>query len=511
MAKQDSTPTPVAEAPAAESTLSIDVKVRDVGPARKSLTIEVPADKIAEQIGQRFDRLQDEAAVPGFRRGNAPRRLLTRRFSDAVRDEVRTQLLSEAYNQAIEQEKLQVLGEPDFKDIESIKLPDEPGQPLSFQVEVEVTPTFELPELEGVAVKRPRLEVTDKDVDEQVDRLRTQFGSLTEVTDGKADADDYVLADVRIRAGDNADDAAEELAHHPGTYILVPSKQRDDKGHVAGIVITDLGKKLRGKAVGDELRISLTGPSGHEDPRIKDQPITLVIRLDKIERVTPAAIEDLSAQMGVESADDLRQRIRQDLQARRDREQKAAMHDQISDYLLETVAMDLPEGISGRQAARNLQRQALELAYRGASEDEIAQHIAEMRGETEERAQRQLKLSFILQQAAEKLAVEVSEGEINGRIAMLAMQQGRRPEKVRRDMLRNGQLEQLYGQVRDQKTLDLILEKAKVTDVDPAELTQAAEAKAQTKSKSKAGAKKSKAAGAKAKGAKASDAEKQDA
>lgn len=498
MAKQDSTDTAVAQAPEASGETTINVKVEDAGPARKALTIDVPSERIATQLEQRFDQLQQEADIPGFRRGNAPRRLLTRRFNDAVRDEVRGQLLSEAYSQAIEQEQIEVLGEPEFKDIDAVQLPDAADQGMTFTVEVEVVPHFELPNLEGIAIKRPKLEVKDSDIDEQVDRMQKQSGSLTEVADGKAEADDYVLADVRIRAGKDAEATAEEIAHHPGTYILVPSKERDDKGHVAGIVIDDLGKKLRGKKVGDELAVSLTGPTGHEDPRIKDQPITLAIRVDKIERVTPAAIEDLVSQFGVESVDDLKQRIRQDLEGRRDREQKSAMHEQVSEYLLEAVPMDLPEGISGRQAARNLQRQAMEMAYRGMNEDEIAQQIAELRGESEEQAQRQLKLFFILQRAAEAMNIEVSEGEINGRIAMMAMQQGRRPEKLRRDMLHNGQLEQLYSQARDQKTLDQILEKAKVTDVDPKELEKAtSDAKATSKSATKTTKKKTQSKSAK--------------
>lgn len=481
MAKHESSQAPVAdpvsEADAAEPKVKLDIAVEDVGPARKCLTISVPADHIARQIDQRFDQLQDEAAIPGFRRGAAPRRLLTRRFSSAVRDEVRSQLISEAFTQAIEQEKLDVLGEPQFKDIDALELPDE--GPLSFKVEVEVVPSFELPSLEGIAVKRPKLDVADKDVDEQIDRMRRQFGSLAQVADGKAEADDYLLADVRIRAGEVKKDAdGEEIAHHPGTYILVPGPKREDKGHVAGIVVEKLGARLRGKSVGDSVNLSLTGPAGHEDARIKDQPITLVVRIDKIERVTPAAVEELCAQVGAESPDDLKQRVRRDLEARRDREQKAAMHEQISEHLLEKIAMDLPQGLSGRQSDRLLRRQALEMAYRGMSEDEIGQQIAELRAESEQQAQRQLKLYFILSRAAEKLEVSVSEGEINGRIAMLAMQQNRRPEKLRRDMLHNGQLEQLYNQVRDQKTLDLILEKARVSDVDPQELHKEADADA---------------------------------
>ncbi len=133
---------------------------------------------------------------------------------------------------------------------------------------------------------------------------------------------------------------------------------------------------------------------------------------------------------------------------------------------LENVDLELPKGVTGRQTARVLQRQQMELAYRGVPEDEIAQQIAEAREGSEEEAIRQLKLFFILDKAAKDLEVEVNENEINGRIAMMAQQQGRRPEKLRQEMHKRGQIEQLYLQVREQKVMDQIIEKASITEVE---------------------------------------------
>src|SRR5690606_28825830 len=92
------------------------VTVEDIGPARKSLTIEVPAERIAKKIESSYEKLRMEAAVPGFRRGRAPQRLLQKRFGDSVLDDVKVQLLSECYTQAVEDHKLEVIGQPDIKD-----------------------------------------------------------------------------------------------------------------------------------------------------------------------------------------------------------------------------------------------------------------------------------------------------------------------------------------------------------------------------------------------------------
>ena len=114
------------------------VTVEDIGPARKRLTIELPAERIADKVKNNIDRLREEAAIPGFRKGRAPTRLLERRFGETLRDDVRRQLLTESYTQAVEAESLDVIGEPEIQDAEDLQIPDE--GPLVFKVEVEVSP-----------------------------------------------------------------------------------------------------------------------------------------------------------------------------------------------------------------------------------------------------------------------------------------------------------------------------------------------------------------------------------
>jgi trigger factor len=443
------------------------VTVEDAGPARKSLTIEIPADRIKKKIEDNFGKLKDDAVLPGFRRGRAPQRLLEKRFGTSLRDEVRGQLLSESYSQAVEDEKLDVIGEPDIKDFDKITLPE--SGPLTYKVEVEVSPKVELPPLDGLEVNKPKLEVDDAKVTAEIERLRERYGKMVDAPDVAVGPEDFVQSEVRVLAGENvdpADEKAEQISQQSGVYIHVAGESRQFKGHVVGIVVDDLGKRMAGKKVGDVVTVSMTGPVSHENDKIKGKPITIVIRLEKVERLAPAELDALPAQLGLESVEQLKERVKQMLEQRRDNEQQAAMHKQLADMLLEKVKLDLPEGLTGRQAGRVLQRQAMEMSYRGVPEREIETKIAELRASSEEDARKQLKLFFILDQAAKDLNIEVSEQEVNGRIAMLARQQNRRPEKLRQQMQRSGEIEHLYLQIREQKTLDKVIEKAKVTEVD---------------------------------------------
>lgn len=470
------------------------VSVEDAGPARKKIKIEVPAERIAAKLQENFDKLQEDAVLPGFRRGRAPLRLIQKRFGSSIREDVRMQIISESYGQAVEDNKLEVLGEPEIKDIDKIVLPE--NGPLSFEVEVEVAPVFELPSLEGVEVKKPKLEVTEADITKEIDNLRERMGTLSPAADGQVQPGDYLTANVVVRAGADANDEAELLAGDPQSTVFVPAAEGDGKGNIGGILVEGLRDKLVGKKVGDELRLSITGPKNHEDERIREQQVTIIAKIDLIARRELATIEKLVEVSGLETVEKLNERVKEVLTERNERQQQSAMQTQVAQWLESQVNLDLPEGITGRQSARLLRRRAMELAYQGVSEQEIQQRIAELRESSDEDARRQLKLFFIIDQAAKKLEIDVNESEINSRVALIAMQQGRRPEKLRQQMQRSGELEALYLSIREGKTLDKILESAKVIEVDASELEaeQAEKAKASKPKKKSTKAKKEEAA-----------------
>lgn len=438
----------------------VNVTVEDAGAGRKHLTVEIPAERVEEQLEQQYRKLMNEATVPGFRRGRAPRRLIERKFSSTVAGEVRAELISDAYGKAVEQENLDVVGEPDIKDVDKIELPEK--GPLVFQVDLEVVPEITLPKLEGMEVKKPEAEVSDNDVKAEVTQLQNRLGTVKAVEDATAEEEDLVVADLSVLPGSDAEDDAEPLVNQTATYIRIPTDNPDDTGHIGGIVVEDLRGHLVGRKGGDTLRISTTGPASHENERIRNEPITIVLVINRVERVDPASVEKVIEQFAMSTIDDLNRHVRNMLEDRRDRRVKNEMRQQIRDHLLKTVELELPEGLTGRQTDRILRRRSLELASAGLPENEVEQRVANARTESEELAKRELKLFFILSRVAKELEVEVTDQEVNGQIAFLAAEQGRRMEKLRQDMKRNGELEHLYLLMQETKSLDRILESAKI-------------------------------------------------
>ncbi|WP_432800197.1 trigger factor [Poriferisphaera sp. WC338] len=478
----------MSEEQATEERPELEVVVEDNGPACKLLKIEIPESRIAAKIEETFGNLQSDAAIPGFRKGRAPRRLIEKRFGAGIRDDAKGHLLSEAYSQAIEENDLDVLGEPDVKDIENLELPEKGS--LKFEVTVEVTPNVELPKFEDIKVTKTKSEVTDEDVEAEINKYAERFGKAATVTDATVAAGDFVKADVHIFPQDKAGDEEACITHLHDTYIMVNGENAEFKGHVGGILIDDLGKQLAGKKIGDTLTVKTDGPASHENDDIKDKPIAIEIKLNSVERLEPASMEEVVKNVGVESEEEFRTRLREMLESQKEREQKSDMYQQVNDQLVEKVDLELPEGLTSRQIERVLQRQRMELLYRGTTEQEIETKLAETRAESEEAATKQLKLFFIIDKASKDLEVEVGDNELNGQIAMIAMQQGRRPEKLRQEMQKRGELEQLYLQIREQKTLDKILESGAVIEEVEGEAKAAKKTTKKKASKKKASKKK---------------------
>ncbi|MEM6749273.1 MAG: trigger factor [Planctomycetota bacterium] len=452
------------ESPDAPERQEQTVTVESSGPAKKTLTIEIPESRIRAKIEEGYQQLSDQAAIPGFRQGRAPRNLLEKRFGASIRDDVRNRLLSESYQQALEEHDLDVLGEPELEgdDKERPELPE--SGPLTLKVSVEVTPDVALPGFGELKVTKEPVKVGKKDVDAELKSLCNRAGKPVESTEGEVAEGDFARVDAFVYEGESVADDAEPIQSELQQHVMVAGKDRDYKGHVLGIVVADLGKQLAGKSVGDVVDIAMTGPSGHEDERVRDQKIVIRLSVTGIHRVEPASVEELLPLAGVENEDELRDRLKDELTQRAERKQEGSMHQQLRDQLGEKVELELPEKVTANQALRLLQRRRLELLYQGKPEDEVNAEIAELREQSDDAAKAQLKQFFILDRAAKDLEVDVEENELNGHIAQLAMQQGRRPEKFRQEMQQRGQIEQLYLQIREHKTLTKVLEQAQVEE-----------------------------------------------
>lgn len=435
------------------------VKVEDAGPCRKKLTIDIGKEQIAESLAEALESVIHSAQLPGFRAGKAPRRIIEKRFGKAVRDEAKGRLVSQAYSQAIEMNSLRVIGEPEGGDeIADFELDGKAN--LVFSVEVDVAPEVALPDFAGLAIKRPLVVVDDKMVQGELDRLCVNEGTL-EPKD-KADAGDY-CAGHGVMKKDSDGSVIHDIE---GAVIQIPPADKKGEGMVLGVKVTDFTKQVGSPKVHDTVSIKVKGPENHEIEAIRNEPLTVVFDIEEISTIMPASIESICATHGFENEEQLRERIMLSLNQRVLLEQQAAMRSQVAQQLIDTMDFDMPARMTAGQTAQNLNRLRLEMMHQGVADNEIEEKLAERRDATASAAVRELKLFFILDMVARENDVSITEGEVNGRIVQMAQQRGERPDILRSNLIKSGQINGIAQQIREHKSLDAIVTKATVEDME---------------------------------------------
>lgn len=445
----------------------IQVEVEDAGTLRKKLAITVPAEVIASQLEHNFNELRSDALVPGFRKGRAPLRLIQKRFAADVRESLKTSILGQSYFAAVENQEFDVLGEPRFnigtedgeklmefdEALEHIKLPE--SGDFTYCCEIEIKPTFELPELKAIAVKTPKIRITKKDVDEQLMRQRKIRGRYEPLTKGKAKAGDQLIAKVKLTV--EGDVVKEEDNVELGVRAT----------RIDGILLKELGTVFTGVQPGDQCSTECEIPDDYERTDLRGKKGLFEFTIHEVKRLKPITLKALIEQSGAESEEELRESVRDEMEAERDRLVERAKKEQVLDYLLEQIPLELPDKLSARQTDRAVLRKMIDLQQRGVPPGDIEAHIDELRTSAKEEVARSLKLDFILEKVAEQLEIAVTDEEVNTEIARMARLYNQRFDRVRDDLHSRGLLTQLAEQIRQDKCVAALLSDARLEEVKP--------------------------------------------
>lgn len=430
------------------------IRVEDAGPATKKVHVEVPKEAVARRISEQYRELRQQALIPGFRKGRVPQKLLEKKFAADVREQVRSALIRESYEQAVEQNNLQVLGEPEFEDADKIKVEEE--QPLTYSFSVEIQPEIALPELKGIKVKKPKIAVTDDHVNQAMKNLRDQQGSLIPVEDRGVETGDFLTGDVTVKVDGVV------RSNQPGAQLVARP------GRIAGLHIADLDAQLAGTKVGETRTVTMKVPDDSPVEGLRGKTIEIDVLVHSIKKLEPAEInQEFLESLGFSTEQELRDALREQMVERIDFDVKAAMRRQVLDHLLSKVEVTLPSKLSDRQTERVISRRAVDLLQRGVPRERIEAGVEHLKAGASDEAQRELKSFFILQKVAEVTGADVTEADLNNRIAMMAFQQGQRPERLKQALAKDGALANLYVSMREEAALDKLLEQAEIEEVEP--------------------------------------------
>lgn len=429
--------------------------VETLSPTRAKLTVEVPFEELKPSLDAAYKKIAQQINIPGFRRGKVPPQVIDRQVGrSAVLDEAINEVLPQKYMEALQENKVEPLSQPE---IEMTKFEDNEG--LEFTAEMDVKPAFDVPAYDNVAAEVEDIEVTDADVDEQVEALRERFGSLNDVDRAAADGD-FVVIDLSA----TKDGEAVEGAQVSGMSYRVGR----------GGMLDGLDEALEGMTKGEEKVFSSQLVGGD----LVGEDVEVAVTLQQVQEQELPEFDDEFAQMASEfdTAEELREDVRTRLGNGKRLEQAAAARDAVLESLLDEVEVPLPETLVTDELNARRQNVEQQLAFAGLTmekylEDE-GQTAEEFEAELERRVRDAIVAQFILDEIAKTEELSVEQSDLSEHIVRRAQQSGQDPQEFANHMFEHNHIPELVQEILRGKALALIVEQASVKDAsgNPVEL-----------------------------------------
>jgi trigger factor len=423
--------------------------VEQLSPTRVRINVQVPFTELEPDFQRAYKELAKQIRLPGFRPGKAPAKLLEARFGrEAMLDQVVSEALPARYGQAVMESEVQPIGQPEIAVTRK-----EYGQDLAFTAEVDVRPRIALPDLGALTVSVDPVEVSDDDVDTELQSLRARFGTLAGV-DRPVAVGDFVSIDLSATVdGEEVPNAAAEgLSHEVGS----------------GRLIAGLDDALVGLSVDESREFTATLAAGEHAG--KDAQVTVTVRSVK-QRELPEP-DDEFAQLASEfdTIEELRSNLREQVQRAKRARQAEQIRDATMDALLEQVDVPLPEAVVQSQYESAVHNA---LSSLGHDDAKLAEALAqqgksreEFEAEAREAAEKDVKRQLLLDALADDLQIEVGQDDLTERLVVTSRQYGIEPQQLLAYMQENNQLPSMFADVRRGLAVAAVVEAATVTDTD---------------------------------------------
>jgi trigger factor len=427
--------------------------LEEVDKHKVKLTVAVPPDEVRPVLDLAYRHIAGRVSVPGFRKGKVPRKVIDAQVGRAtVLQEFLEHALNDFYLGAVREHELAPISDPDFEDLD---IGDIEGTGFRFTATVEVRPrlTFEEADYKGLRIERPSAEVTEADVDEQLERLRDRFAEL-EPVGRPARQGDYVVADIRAYVHE------QEVPEASGQGVLY------EVG--SGQLVPELDAEIEGKRKGEILKLNAKLPEAFGERA--GQEVTFQVLLKEVKAKKLPALDDDFARTASEfdSLEELRADVREKLGRLKEGAVQAALRDRALEALIEKVDVELPERLVDAETESRVQSARERAERQGISLDQVLEASGvdelEFRSDARAHALRAIQADLALEAVARAEGIRVSDEDIDAAVREIAAQLGRDQKDVRRSLERAGQITSLAGDIIRDRALNLVVESAEVVE-----------------------------------------------
>lgn len=424
------------------------VSVEEKSKILRILSVEVPVLEVNKAFDKALGSVSKKAVIPGFRKGKAPMDLIKKQFNDEIKKEAIKQVIDTTYSNALGQVEKKPISEPEVAPDGEI----ENGKPFKYKIYFEIYPEFTVQDYEGLKLEKEDFEVTEGDVENELHVIQERMTQLEPSPDGKvgpgmvAMVDFEGTADGKTFEGSSAKD-----------YVIDMD---------ASNMLKDFEKGMMDMKVSEERDISFKYPEDYfKKEMMGKQGLFRVKVKDLKKKIVPELTDDFAKELGSyanleEVKKDIKAKIGEykNMLARRSLKEQA-----ISQLIEKHKDLEVPLTLVQSEFNNILEQINQQLKHQGKTLKDIKiepnEFVAKYRGEAEKRARGFMLVNAITKQ--EK--IEVSEDDLNGRVALIAANTRSTPEKVRAQLEKEGRINHLRAEMIFEKTLDFVVDKAKIS------------------------------------------------
>ena len=416
---------------------------------KREIEMEIPAEvaqKATEKVARDFAKV---ARIPGFRPGKAPIPLIRRRFADDIQGEVLQSLVPEYLTKALDEKKMVPVTRPE---VDKVEFRD--GEPLKFRAVFEVLPEFELGNYKNLEIKIDAVDAGEPQVDKAIEEMRERAATFVPVEGRAAKDGDFLLIKLQgTPKGEGEPVQADNIMCHIGAEETLES----------------FTENLRGTNPGDTREFESKYPDDYPDPKLAGKTFDFKIDVQGIkEKKLPELNDEFAKEIagdaaGVTTLAEMRTKVRENLEAAKENEQKAQAREKILESLVKSHDFPVPEALVQHQMGVRLERTVRQLTAQGIDPRQVNVDWASMRARQHDRAVDDVKAELLIDRIADAEKIEVSEEEMDKEIAHIAEHHGgESATALRARLTKQGALDNMKSQLRNNKTIDWLYSNARI-------------------------------------------------
>ena len=425
----------------------MSVQVEKLEKNMAKLTIEVSSEEFENAIAKAYKKNKNKISMPGFRKGKAPRAMIEKMYGKGIfYEDAANSIIPDAYADAAKESELEIVAQPEI-DVTQI----ESGKPFIFTATVALKPEVTLGEYKGIEVEKKEVEVTDEEVEAEINKVRESNARMLDIDDRATQDGDTVLIDFdgyvdgKQFEGGKADDYSLVLGSHS--------------------FIDNFEEQLVGKNIGDDVEVNVTFPENYQAEELQGKPAVFKVMIKEIKvKELPELDDDFAQDVSnfdtiAEYKEDLKKKLTENKEEALKREREEAVIGKI----IENAQMDIPEQMVDAQTRQMTQEFAQRLSSQGLSIDQYMQFtgltpqkmIEELKPQALKRIQSRLVLEAVV--AAEN--IETTEEELDKEIENMASMYQMEVDKLK-EVIGEEEKKQIGLDLAVQKAVEIVTEAA---------------------------------------------------